>query len=243
MAMRGIVNLIKNKFISFLKKQNQLTLKGHSFIHPSVKMHSAFIDGEVSIQEGCNIIYGVNISAGKPVTIGRYSSLNGPNTDVTCSLNAVTIGAFCSIARNVSIQEYNHRFDGMSSYLMHKNVFKEPVVKDLYSRGPVEIGNDVWIGSHCVVLGGTKIGDGAVVGANSVVSGEIPPYAVVAGSPAKIIKYRFSEDIVAVLSALKWWDWPIEKIIANRFLFEGKLTKEKLLELDFGGAPASVTKP
>jgi len=231
-----IKRLIKNKLISFVKKQNQLILKGDSYIHPSVKMFSAFIEGEVFIHEGCNIIYGVNISAGSPVTVGRYSSLNGPNTDIHCSINPVTIGAFSSIARNVSIQEYNHKFDAASSYLIHKNVFKEPVDKDVYSKGSVEIGNDVWIGTQCVILGGAKIGDGAVIGANSVITGEIPPYAVVAGSPAKVVKYRFEEEIIGMLKELRWWDWPIEKIRANRNLFEGKLTTEKLHHIKAGVA-------
>jgi len=81
------------------------------------------------------------------------------------------------------------------------------------------IGNDVWIGAGATLLGkggGLTIGDGAIVGAGSVVTKDVPPYAIVGGNPARIIRYRFDEAIIRRLLALKWWDWPVERIMAAK---------------------------
>ena len=75
-----------------------------------------------------------------------------------------------------------------------------------------KIGNDVWIGRSAIVLSGTSIGNGAVIGAGSVVTKDVPDYAIVAGNPAKLIRYRFDEQTIKELQSLKWWDWPDEKI-------------------------------
>ena len=76
-----------------------------------------------------------------------------------------------------------------------------------FTNGNINIGNDVWIGRSSIVLGGVKINDGAVVGAGSVVTKEVPHYAIVAGSPAKIIKYRFDEDTIQQLIKINWWSF------------------------------------
>lgn len=81
-------------------------------------------------------------------------------------------------------------------------------------KGDVVIGNDVWIGHGACLLSGVTIGDGAVVGAWAVVAKDIPPYAIAVGNPARVIKYRFSEDVIKRLMEVKWWDLPDEKINA-----------------------------
>jgi len=83
------------------------------------------------------------------------------------------------------------------------------------SRGPIVIGNDAWVGRGSFILDGVTIGDGAIVGAMSVVAKDVPPYAVVVGNPAKIVHYRYSEDQIKKLLAIKWWDWP-EDLIKER---------------------------
>ena len=75
------------------------------------------------------------------------------------------------------------------------------------TKGDIRIGNDVWIGEDAKILSGVTIGDGAVIGANSLVTKNVPPYAVVGGVPAKIIKYRFPENVISRLLQIKWWDW------------------------------------
>jgi virginiamycin A acetyltransferase len=77
------------------------------------------------------------------------------------------------------------------------------------------IGHDVWLGQGVRVLPGARIGSGCIIGSGAVVAGEIPPYAIVAGNPARVIRMRFSEDIIARLLELCWWDWPIERILQN----------------------------
>ena len=89
---------------------------------------------------------------------------------------------------------------------------KDKVVPSIPSK-PVKIGNDVWIGLRVCIMDGITIGDGAVIGANSVVTHDVPPYAVVAGAPARVIKYRFTPEIIEKLLNLKWWDYPEDFIV------------------------------
>ena len=83
------------------------------------------------------------------------------------------------------------------------------------NKGDIVIGNDVWIGYEAVILAGVTVGDGAIIGARAVVTKDVPPYTVVGGVPAKPIRKRFSEDTIAVLLELRWWDWPEKRIQAN----------------------------
>ena len=89
-------------------------------------------------------------------------------------------------------------------------------VRDITSawdnKGDIVIGNDVWIGYEAVIMAGVTIGDGAIIGTRAVVTKDVPPYTIVGGVPARQIRKRFSEDMIAYLLDLKWWDWPIEKI-------------------------------
>ncbi|MFB3763719.1 MAG: DapH/DapD/GlmU-related protein [Methanotrichaceae archaeon] len=80
------------------------------------------------------------------------------------------------------------------------------------AKGDIHIGNDVWIGMNATILSGVTVGDGAVIGADSVISHDVGDYEIVAGNPAKHIRYRFSEDQIEALKRIRWWDWPIEKI-------------------------------
>ena len=80
------------------------------------------------------------------------------------------------------------------------------------SRGPVNLGHDVWIGEQALILDGITIGSGAIVGAGSVVTKDVPPYAIVGGNPAKVLKYRFPADVIEALLKIAWWDWPDYKV-------------------------------
>ena len=93
------------------------------------------------------------------------------------------------------------------------------------SKGNIVIGNDVWIGTHSVILSGAKINDGAIVAANSVVTGEIPAYAIVAGAPAKVLKYRFPQNVIDDLLEKQWWNWAIEKIKDEKTFFSQDLNQ------------------
>ena len=149
-------------------------------------------------------------------TVGRYS-YTGKNTIILYS----EIGSFTSISWNVSIGGANHDYRRICQH----SILYDPkfgVVNDaLYDRyaDGVKIGSDVWIGCGAVVLRNTSIGHGAVVGANAVVTKDVPPFAIVAGNPAKVIKYRFDEKVINELLSLAWWDWEDSQIRAkSKFL-------------------------
>ena len=92
---------------------------------------------------------------------------------------------------------------------------KKDVASGWDNKGDIVIGNDVWIGYKAIILAGVKIGDGAIIGTRALVTKDVPAYSIVGGVPAKIIRKRFSEDIINELEILKWWDWPKKKIAQN----------------------------
>ncbi len=124
-----------------------------------------------------------------------------------------SIGKFCSIAADVKIYAgAEHHYDWISSYhFSAKFNCKECSA----TKGKVVIGNDVWIGDGAFILSGVTIGDGAVIGARAVVTKNVKPYEIVAGNPAKHIKYRFSQEQIDKLLKIKWWNWDIKKIEEN----------------------------
>lgn len=129
------------------------------------------------------------------------------------------IGKFCSIACGAKFlfNSANHSLASLSTYPFP--IFYEEwglniqnVAAAWDNKGDIVIGNDVWIGYEAVVLAGVTIGDGAVIGARAVVTKDVPPYAVVGGVPARLIRRRFPDDTISALLALRWWDWPADKI-------------------------------
>lgn len=134
----------------------------------------------------------------------------------TSSNNYFQIGNFCSIAVDCKIfLGGNHRTEWITTFPFG-HVFEDqfPHSKEGHptSKGPVIIGNDVWIGYNSTIMSGITIGDGAVIAANSHVVRNVPPYAIVGGNPAQIIKYRFDEETINKLLEYKWWDLPDDKI-------------------------------
>ncbi len=150
-----------------------------------------------------------------------------------------SIGRFCAIADNVTFfLGGNHHTEWVAMFPFYSFDHLFSIDKTKYnpsmvtSSGNITIGNDVWIGSHVTILSGVTIGDGAVVAAYSLVTKDVPPYAMVAGNPAVIKKYRFDEQTIETLLRISWWYWPIDKITKNipllcsgevhRFLEESK---------------------
>jgi len=131
------------------------------------------------------------------------------------------VGNFCSIADNVKIfLGGNHRTDWITTYPfghINNETFNSFNGEGHPStKGDVYIGNDVWIGNNTTIMSGVKIGDGAVIAANSHVVKEVKPYELVGGNPAKHIKYRFTKEQIDELLKIKWWDWSDEQI--NKFI-------------------------
>ena len=131
----------------------------------------------------------------------------------------LVIGRFCSIGPEVTIVLGNHRTDLVSTYpfrtLAHLWPEAAGGADDHEARGDVELGGDVWIGAKATLLPGARIGPGAVIGAGAVVRGVVPPYAVVAGNPAKLARLRFDHETVARLLRVAWWDWEESRLRAH----------------------------
>ena len=150
-------------------------------------------------------------------SMDRYSYLYGSAAVHT------DFGAFCSIASGTTIGGGGHPTDWVSSspvFYKGKNVLK----KNFSGREFVEfkkttIGNDVWIGSKCLIKGGVTIGDGVIIGMGSVVTKDIPPYEIWAGNPAKCIRKRFDDETIEKLLEIKWWEWDEEKLQKYAHLF------------------------
>jgi chloramphenicol O-acetyltransferase type B len=127
---------------------------------------------------------------------------------------SLRVGAYCSVAAGVQVfLGGEHRTDWVTTYPF--NVIDRrfaDITGHPRTRGDVVIGNDVWLGREAMIMSGVTIGDGAVVGARAVVARDVPPYGIVAGNPAKLIRTRFSETIVMRLLEIRWWEWPEDRV-------------------------------
>jgi acetyltransferase-like isoleucine patch superfamily enzyme len=129
----------------------------------------------------------------------------------------VKIGRFTSMAFNIQFfLKMDHRIDWVTNYPFSGlgDMFPQAMGIEGHPacRGGITIGNDVWIAANVIVLSGVTIGDGAVVMQGSVVDEDVPPYAIVAGNPARLVRYRFTPEQIAGLLAIRWWDWPVIKM-------------------------------
>ncbi|WP_311785218.1 CatB-related O-acetyltransferase [Ferirhizobium litorale] len=152
------------------------------------------------------------------IRIGRHTYGIVPESihgyDATSVLD---VGSFCSIAEEVLFfVRSNHPTNLPSTFPLEVYVSKTKRSKDdLVSKGPISIGNDVWIGRRAVIMSGITIGHGAIIGACSVVTRDVPPYAIAAGNPARVVGYRFPEPVIRQLLELQWWNWSDDKIRRN----------------------------
>ncbi len=142
------------------------------------------------------------------------------------------IGKFCCIGKGVEfiMNGANHRMNSVTTYpfniMGHGWETFVPTLDELPLKGDTVVGNDVWFGQNVTVLPGVHIGDGAIIGANSVVAQDIPPYAIAVGNPCTVVKMRFDEDLISHLLRLRWWDWPPMRIMEHmEALCSGDLTK------------------
>ncbi len=154
----------------------------------------------------------------KQVSLGNYSYVSNNSR-----LSNVEVGNFCSIGPHVQIglaphpsriyvstypAFYSDQNTGCSLSFRKNKIYDDSVPKTVISH-------DVWIGSDVIIPGGILIGTGAIIAAGSIIVKDVPPYAVVGGNPAKVIRYRFSDEQIEILLRTEWWNWPLEKILEN----------------------------
>ena len=195
------------------------------------------------------IVYLKNVITNPNIQVGEYTIYNDFYNDplefqknnvlyhYPINGDKLIIGKFCSIACGTKFLMNcgNHTLHSLSTYtfpLFGEEWEHKMNVKDSWdNKGNITIGNDVWIGYEAVILSGVTIGDGAIIGTRAVVTKDVPPYAIVGGSPAKVLKKRFSDDIIEKLLKIKWWNWPVEKIARSlEYIQSGNLFQLEKIE-------------
>lgn len=190
---------------------------------------------ELDVQEGATISRNCRIRG--RVTLGPYATL-GPSCSLFGDIEVgrgtklnegievigeVSFGNYCALAPDIRFQQKNHE---ISKPAMQGRFYGRVLDSDLeyMSEEPITVGSDVWIGARAIILPGVTIGHGAVVGAGSIVTDDVEPYAVVAGVPASHVKWRFPESVREALLDLAWWELSEETLKRNRDFFECELT-------------------
>lgn len=214
-----IIKKIKRKIIHLYESRE---LRKYVQVYDNCTINQSTFEGKNTVNSNSSVL---NSSIGLCTYIGDGSYISHTK-----------IGRFCSIAENVRIAIGNHPtsvfvstfpsfyyntesqigftfhegnaiFDGIKRFPEGENDFQ------------VVIGHDVWIGCNSLIRGGVKIGNGSVIGAGAVVTRDVPPYSIVAGVPAKVIKYRFTREQIDFLEKIQWWNWPMEKIQKDYMFF------------------------
>ncbi len=177
-----------------------------------------------------NIFIHPQSELGEYTSIGKGTNINGP-AYISCDKNApVVIGKFCAIAFNLRIRAKNHYLGYANLQGKFQQANSLPSLE--LNKGPVIIGNNVWIGDNVIILPGVNVGDGAVIGAGSIVTKNVECYSIVAGNPAQLIKKRFSDNVINQLKLIAWWDWSEEKIARNKAFFTIDFFEEPDVMLD-----------
>lgn len=202
-----------------------------NLLNPRISIF-AMVSSNVTIDKSAYIYRGVKA---KHAAIGAHTYI-AANTDIE---NAM-IGKYCSISDHCRIGMSGHTLqcmstspvftqvlNGLQETWIGNNIFEKKEEKET-----VHIGNDVWIGSHVLINGGVHVGDGACVAAGAVVVKDVPPYAIVGGVPARVIKYRFNQEIIDRLLGLRWWNFSEDVLKRNIAFFQKEnFTVECLDEL------------
>ncbi len=168
------------------------------------------------------------------ISVGEYTMYNDFVNDPTqfeknnvlyhypINHDRLMIGKFCSIACGAKFifNSANHTLSSLSTYpfplfFEEWGLKREEVTDSWDNKGDIVIGNDVWIGYEAVIMAGVTIGDGAIIGTRAVVTKDVPPYTIVGGVPARLIRKRFPDETISKLLKIRWWDWPRERIAEN----------------------------
>lgn len=206
-------------FVSFLKKSfiyQHLSERYKEKYWQNKNKHNSVI-----LKDICNY---------KNVIVGNHS-YGTVDAMFTNNETKLYIGNFCSIAKNVLfITASEHGYNKLSTFPFKVLVAGE-TKPEAYSKGDVVVKDDVWIGANAIIMSGLTINQGAIVAAGSVVTKDVPPYAIVGGNPAKVIKYRFSESVIQKLLKVDYSKLSDDKIIKNLQLLYSEITEDNVDEI------------
>ena len=208
--VRKILRKLKKCFIKKDIRYSDCRIDLPSYVEDGANLHGCKIARDCDIRKGVEILEHSYVNRGSNIMSGK-------------------IGKYCSIGYNVDIGMFEHPVTMVST---SKEIYENTNTWDEIFEPPI-IGNDVWIGSKATILQGVTIGNGAIIAAGAVVTKDVPPYAIVGGVPAKIIKYRFDEDVRKCIEDTKWWENDDDWIDNHRELFNNpkeflkKVSKEK----------------
>lgn len=166
----------------------------------------------------------------KRVTIWEYSYI-WPNSRFYAWKDKISIWKYCAISDHFYAITYNYSMEYITCHLDQRFDVKLNLNHES-KHGSIEIWNDVWIWHNCTVLPGVKIWNGAIIWAGSIVTKDIPAYAIACGNPAKVIKYRFPPEKMKFVEKLKWWDWDAKKLKENEKLLDTNIKNTDLKELE-----------
>lgn len=198
--MRVFIKKVLNYFLHAADHRDKVCVSGFSR-----GLQNVTFEGKNAVPDRCN--FSGTISLGYATTLGYNNFLHGD----------ISIGKYCQLGADVAIHSTNHPVTYMSTYI-NQNLFKGEL-KQLKEVKKITIGHDVWIGHNAIIVGDVNIGNGAIIASGSVVTKDIPPYSIVGGVPAKIIKKRFSDAVIKEIEALAWWDMDSLTLEKHKHLF------------------------
>lgn len=191
----------ERSYLMKLAKQKQVTILSNCEGYRKVNF-----TGGNRVHKGC-LFYGSKINIGLKTTIGYRNLIAGD----------VTIGKYCQIGADVAMISTNHPINYLTTYINKELLNGE--LQSIKEENKIILGNDIWVGHGVRIVGNVSIGNGAILASGAVVTKDVPPYAIVGGVPAKVIKYRFNQNIINEIEELKWWDKSDEELNQIKNLF------------------------
>ncbi len=207
---------------SAVRNRNQWGHQGEGIvIAPYVDLSKVQLDDYVSIAHHAQVSESM---LGRGTSVGRYSKIR-----------QAQIGRYCSIAWDVTIGAPAHPLNRISSHAFsYRKQFGITDHDEVFPQKTTVIGHDVWIGCSAILISGITVGDGAVIGAGAVVTKDVPPYAIVAGVPARKIRDRFSLELQEILEEAAWWNWSEKRLRNSLHIFQqeiDQMSPEQLRDL------------